>query len=263
LVSGAVGVGRSRATGDEHIYPRLSKDYPSLSKETANISKEIPNLFFGRFQRKQRGGGNGGRFALSCAGSLRIPRTRTAQTPRARLFSLSRVLFFRNKMTRRILPGSTFRRPRRGGPRQVRQGASSTSWRRLFSAAEGLSRGEARLRRRAERRALDSPSASEVLASMRSTARWVGGRVRRALGGACWSAKAFAHGERTFEPKLAPRRWRPVQAEARRDEAVFGMTARDKRTMAHDSVSQEISQWVSCPRNSSAPREGGPTHLKR
>ena len=56
-----------------------------------------------------------------------------------------------------------------------RQRAPSTSWKRLVSEAEGLSRSAARLRRRAERRVLDSPSASEVLASMRSTARWVGG----------------------------------------------------------------------------------------
>jgi len=39
-----------------------------------------------------------------------------------------------------------------------------------FSEAERLSRGEARLRRRAERRALDSLLASEDLVSMRSTA---------------------------------------------------------------------------------------------
>jgi hypothetical protein len=43
----------------------------------------------------------------------------------------------------------------------------------FLSEAERRSRGEARLRRRATR-ALDSLSASEVLASMRSTARWVG-----------------------------------------------------------------------------------------
>jgi hypothetical protein len=27
------------------------------------------------------------------------------------------------------------------------------------------------------------------------------------------------------------------------------MTARDKQAMAHDSIDQEITQWVSCPRN--------------
>ena len=47
--------------------------------------------------------------------------------------------------------------------------------------AERLSRGEARLRRRAERRALDSLLASEKDASMRPTARCVGGGPTRAL----------------------------------------------------------------------------------
>jgi hypothetical protein len=59
------------------------------------------------------------------------------------------------------------------------------------SAAEGLSRSKARLRRRAHRaskdgrlstpygRVLDSPSAAEVPASIRSTARWVGGGGRQ------------------------------------------------------------------------------------
>jgi hypothetical protein len=59
------------------------------------------------------------------------------------------------------------------GARAVRD-APSTSWKRPVSAAEELSRSAARLRRRAERRVLDSSSAAEVLAATRSTARWVG-----------------------------------------------------------------------------------------
>jgi hypothetical protein len=63
-------------------------------------------------------------------------------------------------------------------------GAPSTpSWKRPFSEAEGLSRSAARLRRRAERRVLDSPSAAEVLAAMRSTARR---GTAEAVTGECW-----------------------------------------------------------------------------
>ena len=73
-----------------------------------------------------------------------------------------------------------------------------------FSEAGTLSRGEARLRRRATR-ALDSVPASEVLASMRSTARWVGGsggQVRNRLrpaGASRYHGVISAYVERTFE----------------------------------------------------------------
>jgi hypothetical protein len=75
-----------------------------------------------------------------------------------------------------------------------RRRASSTSWKRLVSEAEGLSRSAARLRRRAHSpskdgrlstpfgRVLDSPSAPEVFASMRSAARWVGRLVTASHG---------------------------------------------------------------------------------
>jgi hypothetical protein len=58
-----------------------------------------------------------------------------------------------------------------------RQRAPSTSWKRLVSEAEGLSRSAARLTAARWKRVLDSPSASEVLAAMRSTARWVGAMI--------------------------------------------------------------------------------------
>ena len=63
-----------------------------------------------------------------------------------------------------------------------------------FSEAGTLSRGEARLRRRAMR-ALDSVLASEVLASMRSTAQWVGGSGRRVRNRPSFASRRYHEGK--------------------------------------------------------------------
>ena len=106
--------------------------------------------------------------------------------------------------------------PRARSVRRVSARAPSTSWKPLSSEAEAPSRSAARLRRRAKRRVLDSASASEVLVSMRSTARRVDGSARYARDRPSLADEAPSEREMRARRRIPPERRRRAKTCSRK-----------------------------------------------